>query len=93
MHTYTCTPSLVVVYVDIIMFEQPYDVAPTTIPNVFGTTLNCAPWRCNFVNPQNSQHVISLMNEDVHLLQFECNAPISIHDLSKGLKTSFCLLI
>jgi hypothetical protein len=23
------------------------------------------------------------MNEDVHLLQFECNAPISIHDLSK----------
>jgi len=32
------------------------------------------------------------MNEDVHLLQFECNAPISIHDLSKGLKT-FCHLL
>jgi hypothetical protein len=27
-------------YVDIIMFEQPYGVAPTTIPNVFGTALN-----------------------------------------------------
>jgi hypothetical protein len=31
-----------VVYVDIIMFEQPYVVAPT-IPNVFGTTLKCVP--------------------------------------------------
>jgi hypothetical protein len=40
---YTCKSSLVVVYVDIIMFEQPYGVAPTTIPNVFGTTLKCAP--------------------------------------------------
>jgi hypothetical protein len=38
------------------------------------------------MNPQNPQHFISLMNEDVHLFQFECNAPISIHDLSKGLK-------
>jgi len=25
------------------MFEQPYGVAPTTIPNVFGTTLKCVP--------------------------------------------------
>jgi hypothetical protein len=33
----------VVVYVDIIMFEQPYNVALTTIPNVLGTTLKCAP--------------------------------------------------
>jgi len=32
------------------------------------------------------------MNDDVHLLQFECNALISIHDLSKGLKT-FCHLL
>jgi len=24
------------------MFEQPYDVASATIPNVFGTTLKCA---------------------------------------------------
>jgi hypothetical protein len=38
-----CKPSLIVVYVDIIMFEQPYNVAPTTIPNVFGTTLKCVP--------------------------------------------------
>jgi hypothetical protein len=29
------------VYVDIIMFEQPYGVAPATIPNVFGITLKC----------------------------------------------------
>jgi hypothetical protein len=41
LHTYTCKPSLVVVYVNIIMFEQPYDVALTTNPNVFGTTLKC----------------------------------------------------
>jgi hypothetical protein len=33
----------VVVYVDIILFEQPYGVAPATIPNVFGTALKCAP--------------------------------------------------
>jgi hypothetical protein len=33
----------VVVYVDIIMFEQPYGVALTTIPNVFKTTLKCVP--------------------------------------------------
>jgi hypothetical protein len=72
-----------VVYVDIIMFEQPYGVTPITIPNVFGTTLKCVHCRCNFVNPQNPQHLISLMNEDVHLLQFECNAPISIHDYQK----------
>jgi hypothetical protein len=39
----TCKPSLVVVYVDIIMFEQPYGVAPTTIPNIFETTLKCVP--------------------------------------------------
>jgi hypothetical protein len=32
-----------VVYVDIIMFEQPYGVAPTTIPNVFGTTQKGVP--------------------------------------------------
>jgi hypothetical protein len=32
-----------VVYVDIIMFEQPDDVTPATIPNVFGTTLKCVP--------------------------------------------------
>jgi hypothetical protein len=32
----------VVVFVDIIMFEQP-GVAPTTLPNVFGTTLKCVP--------------------------------------------------
>ncbi len=25
------------------------------------------------MNPQNPQHLISLMNEDVHLLQFQCN--------------------
>jgi hypothetical protein len=31
----------VVVYVNIIMFEQPYGVALTIIPNVFGTTLKC----------------------------------------------------
>jgi hypothetical protein len=31
------------VYVDIITFEQPYDVAPTTIPNVFGITLKYVP--------------------------------------------------
>jgi hypothetical protein len=30
-------------YVDIIIFEQPYNVAPTTIPNVFKTTLKCVP--------------------------------------------------
>jgi hypothetical protein len=35
--------SLVVVYVNIIMFEQPYGVAPTTIPNVFGTTSKRVP--------------------------------------------------
>jgi hypothetical protein len=64
------------------MFEQPYSVALATIPNVFETTLKCVPWKCNFVNPQNPQHLISLVNEDVHLLQFEWNAPISIHDLS-----------
>ncbi len=86
---YTCKPLLVVVYVNIIIFEQPYGVAPTTISNVFQTTLKFAPWRCNFVNSQNPQHLMSLINEVVHLLQFECNAPISIHDLSKGLKT-FC---
>jgi hypothetical protein len=33
----------VVVYVNIIMFEQPYGVAPTTTPNVFGPTLKCVP--------------------------------------------------
>jgi hypothetical protein len=32
----------VVVYVDIIMFEQPYGVAPTKIPNVL-TTLKYVP--------------------------------------------------
>jgi hypothetical protein len=32
-----------VVYVDIILFEQPYGVAPTTIPNVFGTIVKCVP--------------------------------------------------
>jgi hypothetical protein len=42
-NTYTCKPSLLVVYVDIRMFEQPYDVAPTTIPKVFGTILKCVP--------------------------------------------------
>jgi hypothetical protein len=31
------------VYVDIIMFEQPYSVALATIPNVFETTLKCVP--------------------------------------------------
>jgi hypothetical protein len=67
LHTYRCKPSLVVVYVDIIMFEQPHGVAPTTIPNVFRTTLKCVPSRCNFVNPQNLQHLIFLMNENVHL--------------------------
>jgi hypothetical protein len=40
---YTCKSSLVVVYVDIIMFEQPYGVASTTIPNVFGIELKCVP--------------------------------------------------
>jgi hypothetical protein len=30
-------------YVDIIMFEQPYGVAPTTILNVFRITLKCVP--------------------------------------------------
>jgi len=25
------------------MFEQPYGVAPTTIPYVFGRTLKCVP--------------------------------------------------
>jgi hypothetical protein len=30
-------------YVDIIIFEQPYNVTPTTIPNAFGTTLKCVP--------------------------------------------------
>jgi len=25
------------------MLEQPYVVAPATIPNVFGTTLKCVP--------------------------------------------------
>jgi hypothetical protein len=65
------------------MFEQPYGVVLATIPNAFETTLKCVPSRCYFVKPQNPQHLISLMNEDVHLLQFECNAPISIHDLSK----------
>jgi hypothetical protein len=30
-------------YVDIIMFEQPYSVAATTIPNLYGTTLKCVP--------------------------------------------------
>jgi len=75
------------------MFEQPYGVAPITIQNVFGTALKCVPWKYNLVNPQNPQHLISLMNEDVHLFQFECNVPISIHDLSKGLKTFCCLLI
>jgi hypothetical protein len=33
----------VVEYVNIIMLEQPYGVTPTTIPNVFGTTLKCVP--------------------------------------------------
>jgi hypothetical protein len=33
----------VVVYVNIIIFEQPYGVAPTTISNVFQTTLKFAP--------------------------------------------------
>jgi hypothetical protein len=33
----------VVVYVDIIMFEQPYGVAPAIIPNVFGIALKCVP--------------------------------------------------
>jgi hypothetical protein len=33
----------VVVYADIIMFEQPYGVAPTIIPNVFRTTLKRVP--------------------------------------------------
>jgi hypothetical protein len=75
------------------MFEQPYSVALTTIPNVLRIALKCVPWKCNFVNPQNPQHLISLMNEYVHLLQFECNASISIHDLPKGLKTFCCLLI
>jgi hypothetical protein len=32
-----------VVYVDIIMFEQPYGVTLATIPNVFKTTLKCVP--------------------------------------------------
>jgi hypothetical protein len=32
-----------VVYVDIIIFEQPYGVAPTIISNVFETTQKCAP--------------------------------------------------
>jgi hypothetical protein len=40
LHTYTCKTPLVVVYVYIIIFEQPYIVTPTTIPNVFITTLN-----------------------------------------------------
>jgi hypothetical protein len=58
LHTYTCKPSLVVVYLDIIMFEQPYNVTPTTIPKVFGTTLKCVSWKCNFVNPQKHiQHI------------------------------------
>jgi hypothetical protein len=33
----------VVVYVNIIVFEQPYDVAPTTISNAFQTTLKFSP--------------------------------------------------
>jgi hypothetical protein len=33
----------VVVYVDIIIFEQPYNVAPTTIPNVFRIAQKCVP--------------------------------------------------
>jgi hypothetical protein len=40
---YTCKPSLVVVYVNIIMFEQPYSVALTTIPNVLRIALKCVP--------------------------------------------------
>jgi hypothetical protein len=32
-----------VVYVNIIMFEQPYGVTPATIPNVFGIALKCVP--------------------------------------------------
>jgi len=56
------------------MFEQPYGVAPTTIPNVFGITLKCVPWRCNFLNPHISypwwmnMYIYSKLNA---MLQFQ----------------------